>query len=149
MENITLISHNPISKHLNVFFNNLLRFPNVTRVVEHVSCSLDKISVLLRCYVVIILAWARIEGGGGGEGVSNILTLRGKNALSGRDLYDGFEKRCIPRAKWVIHAHYPRKSEMRVVRSILSKNSGLVNIKLISNYLSRGFRLLADLEISL
>ena len=109
--------------------------------------SLDKISVLLRCYVVIILAWARI--GGGGEGVSNILTLRGKNALSGRDLYDGFEKRCIPRAKWVIHAHYPRKSEMRVVRSILSKNSGLVNIKLISNYLSRGFRLLADLEISL
>ena len=148
MENITLISHNPISKHLNVFFNNLLRFPNVTRVVEHVSCSLDKISVLLRCYVVIILAWARIEGGGG-EGVSNILTLRGKNALSGRDLYDGFEKRCIPRAKWVIHAHYPRKSEMRVVRSILSKNSGLVNIKLISNYLSPGFRLLADLEISL
>ena len=111
-------------------------------------CSLDKISVLLRCYVVIILAWARI-GGGGGEGVSNILTLRGKNALSGRDSYDGFEKRCIPRAKWVIHAHYPRKSEMRVVRSILSKNSGLVNIKLISNYLSRGFRLLADLEISL
>ena len=148
MENITLIAHNPISKHLNVFFNNLLRFPNVTRVVEHVSCSLDKISVLLRCYVVIILAWARIEGGGG-EGVSNILTLRGKNALSGRDLYDRFEKRCIPRAKWVIHAHYPRKSEMRVVRSILSKNSGLVNIKLISNYLSRGFRLLADLEISL
>ena len=111
--------------------------------------SLDKISVLFRCYVVIILAWARIEGGGGGEGVSNILTLREKNALSGRDLYDGFEKRCISRAKWVIHAHYPRKSEMRVVRSILSKNSGPVNIKLISNYLSRGFRLLADLEISL
>lgn len=49
----------------------------------------------------------------------------------------------------MIHAHYPRKSEMRVVRSILSKNSGLVNIKLISNYLSRGFRLLSDLEISL
>ena len=37
MENITLISHNPISKHLNVFCNNLLRFPNVTRVVEHVE----------------------------------------------------------------------------------------------------------------
>ena len=148
MQNFTLISHNPISKHLNVFCNNLLRFPNVTRVVEHISRSLDKISVLLRCYVVIILAWARIEGGGG-EGVSNILTLRGKNALSGRDLYDGFEKRCISRAKWVIHAHYPRKSEMRVVRSILSKNLGLVNIKLISNYLSRGLRLLADLEISL
>lgn len=49
----------------------------------------------------------------------------------------------------MIHAHYPRKSEMRVVRSILSKNSGPVNIKLISNYLSRGFRLLADLGISL
>lgn len=29
--------------------------------------SLDKISVLFRCYVVIILAWARIEGGGGEE----------------------------------------------------------------------------------
>ena len=64
-------------------------------------------------------------------------------------MMDSKLKRCIPRAKWVIHAHYPRKSEMRVVRSILSKNSGLVNIKLISNYLSRGFRLLADLEISL
>lgn len=87
MENITLISHNPISKHLNVFCNNLLRFPYVTRVVEHVSRSLDKISVLLPCYVVIILAWARIEGGGGGEGVSNILTLRGKNALSGKKMY--------------------------------------------------------------
>lgn len=78
MENITLISHNPISKHLNVFFNNLLRFPNVTRVVEHVSCSLDKISVLLRCYVVIILAWARIEGGGEGKGLVTYLPYGGR-----------------------------------------------------------------------
>lgn len=140
MENITLISHNPISKH-HVFCNNLLRFPYVTRVVEHVSRSLDKISVLLPCYVVIILAWARIEGGGEGKGLVTYLPY------GGRMLFP--EKRCIPQAKWVIHAHYPRKSEMRVVRSILSKNSGLVNIKLISNYLSRGFRLLADLEISL
>lgn len=78
MENITLISHNPISKHLNVFCNNLLRFPNVTRVFEHVSCSLDKISVLLRCYVVIILAWARIEGGGEGKGSVTYLPYGGR-----------------------------------------------------------------------
>lgn len=77
MENITLISHNPISKHLNVFCNNLLRFPNVTRVFEHVSCSLDKISVLLRCYVVIILAWARIEGGEG-KGLVTYLPYGGR-----------------------------------------------------------------------
>ena len=79
MENITLISHNPISKHLNVFCNNLLRFPNVTRVVEHVSTtrSLDKISVLLRCYVVIILAWARIEGGEG-KGLVTYLPYGGR-----------------------------------------------------------------------
>lgn len=78
MENITLISHNPISKHLNVFCNNLLRFPNVTRVVEHVSRSLDKISVLLRCYVVIILAWARIEGGREGKGLVTYLPYGGR-----------------------------------------------------------------------
>lgn len=78
MENITLISHNPISKHLNVFCNNHLRFPYVTRVVEHVSRSLDKISVLLRCYVVIILAWARIEGGGEGKGLVTYLSYGGR-----------------------------------------------------------------------
>ena len=147
MENITIIQYLNILIFFAIISCVSLMSPGWLSTLS-TFCSLDKISVLLRCYVVIILAWARI-GGGGGEGVSNILTLRGKNALSGRDLYDGFEKRCIPRAKWVIHAHYPRKSEMRVVRSILSKNSGLVNIKLISNYLSRGFRLLADLEISL
>ena len=147
MENITIIQYLNILIFFAIISCVSLMSPGWLSTLS-TFCSLDKISVLLRCYVVIILAWARI-GGGGGEGVSNILTLRGKNTLSGRDLYDGFEKRCIPRAKWVIHAHYPRKSEMRVVRSILSKNSGLVNIKLISNYLSRGFRLLADLEISL
>lgn len=121
MENITIIQYLNILIFFAIISCVSLMSPGWLSTLS-TFCSLDKISVLLRCYVVIILAWARI-GGGGGEGVSNILTLRGKNTLSGRDLYDGFEKRCIPRAKWVIHAHYPRKSEMRVVRSILSKNS--------------------------
>lgn len=40
--------------------------------------SLDKISVLFRCYVVIILAWARIEGGGEEKGLVTYLPYGGR-----------------------------------------------------------------------
>lgn len=80
MENITLISHNPISKHLNIFaIISCVSLMSPGRLSTlSTFCSLDKISVLLRCYVVIILAWARIEGGGEGKGLVTYLPYGGR-----------------------------------------------------------------------